>query len=83
MAFKHSAFVALVAVPVLCSAGGVAFAEENSSSKTWASPDVAGMPGYKEPPKVDDVRAPIPVKDNVKYGGHYQVQRSGAIEASR
>ncbi len=37
----------------------------------WASPNVAGQPGYKEPPKVEEVHAPRPVKDP-KYGGSYQ-----------
>lgn len=83
MAFKHSAFVAIMTVPVLCSFAGGALAEEQSSAKAWAAPNVAGMPGYKEPPKVDEIRAPIPVKDNPRYGGHYLVPRAGASEASR
>lgn len=66
MAFKHSALAALVAIPVVLSAGYATAGDEK-----WAAPNVPGQPGYKEPPKVDDVRAPRPAKDT-KYGGGYQ-----------
>ena len=81
MAFKHFAFIAIMgilAVPALC---GVAFAEENLSAKPWAPPNVAGMPGYKEPPKVEEIRMPIPRTDP-RYGGH-QVQHSNAPDAKQ
>jgi hypothetical protein len=73
MAFKHSALVALVAVPAVFGFGG-AMAEEVK----WGAPNVAGQPGYKEPPKVDEVRAPRPVKDDPRYKGSYQVKRDDA-----
>jgi hypothetical protein len=73
MAFKHSAFVALVGIPAVCGFGG-ATAEEAK----WAAPNVAGQQGYKEPPKVDEVRAPRPVKADPRYGGSYQVKRDNA-----
>jgi hypothetical protein len=76
MAFKHSAFVALVAVPAVLSVTN-AIAEDPK----WGAPNVAGQPGYKEPPKVDEVRAPRPVKADPKYGGSYQVKH--AEEAKR
>ena len=81
MAYKHSVFIVLAAVPALYGFGGVAFAEEHSSAKTWASPNVAGMPGYKEPPKVDEIHAPIPRSDQ-RYGGN-QVQPSNAPDAKK
>ncbi len=55
MAFKHSAFVALVTVPAVLSVTN-AIAEDAK----WGAPNVAGQPGYKEPPKVDEVHAPRP-----------------------
>ncbi len=73
MAFKHSAFVAFVAVPAFLSAG-IAIAEDAK----WAAPNVAGQPGYKEPPKVDEVHAPRPVKADPRYGGSYQVKHTEA-----
>ncbi len=72
MAFKHSALVALVAVPAVF---GVGYA--TAGEPKWAAPNVPGQPGYKEPPKVDEVRAPRPVKDP-KYGGSSSKQTDGA-----
>ncbi|WP_457797792.1 hypothetical protein [Methylocystis sp. S23] len=72
MAFKKSAFVALVAIPVVCGFG--AMAEEVK----WGAPNVAGQPGYKEPPKVDEIRGPRPAKDDPKNKGSYQVKRDEA-----
>lgn len=74
MSFKNSALVALLAV---LGFGGAAFAEEAK----WASPNVAGMPGYKEPPKTDEVRAPRPVKDDPRNHGSYNVTRSSETAA--
>ncbi|WP_442756253.1 hypothetical protein ACNHKD_06465 [Methylocystis sp. JAN1] len=71
MAFKHSALVALVAVPAVLSVGN-AVAEDAK----WGAPNVPGQPGYKEPPKVDEVRAPRPVKADPRYGGSYQARHS-------
>jgi hypothetical protein len=70
MAFKHSAFAALVALPAIVMAGRVM-----AGDVKWDSPNVPGQPGYKEPSKVEEVRAPRPVKD-VKYGGGYQVKHT-------
>jgi hypothetical protein len=73
MAFKHAAFFALVGIPAVCGFSG-AMAEEVK----WGVPNVAGQPGYKEPPKVDEVHAPRPVKADPRYGGSYQVKRDTA-----
>ena len=67
MRLKQFAFVALLAVPAICGFGTSAMAEDGK----WSSPNVPGQPGYKEPPKVDEVHAPRPAKDP-KYGGGYQ-----------
>lgn len=72
MAFKKIAFVAFVAVPAVCGFGAIA------EEVKWASPNVAGQPGYKEPPKVDEVRAPRPVRDDPKNHGSYMVRRDEA-----
>lgn len=69
MAFKHFAFVALVAIPAVCGFGAIA------EEVKWGAPNIPGQPGYKEPPKVDEVRAPRPVKADPRYGGSYQVKR--------
>jgi hypothetical protein len=58
MAFKHSAFVAFLAVPAVLIAGNVM-----AGDAKWGPPNVPGQPGYKEPPKVDEVHAPRPVQD--------------------
>jgi hypothetical protein len=71
MAFKHSASIALVAIPAVLSAGS-AMAEDIK----WGAPNVPGTPGYKEPPKVDEVHAPRPVKPDSRYGGSYQIKHS-------
>ncbi len=63
MAFKHSAFVALVAVPAICGFGSTASAEDAK----WGAPNVAGQPGYKEPPKKDEIHAPRPVQGDARY----------------
>jgi hypothetical protein len=59
MVYKHSAIVALLAGSALCGLGGVSLAGDAK----WGAPNVPGQPGYKEPPKVDEVRAPRPVQD--------------------
>lgn len=71
MAFKHFAFVALVAVPAVLNLGDV-----RAEGVKWGAPNVAGQPGYKEPPKEDEVRAPRAVKADPRYGGSYQTKRS-------
>jgi hypothetical protein len=71
MAFKHSAFFAFVAVSAVCGFGS-AMAEEVK----WGAPNVPGQPGYKEPPKSDQVHAPRPVKADPRYGGSYQAKRA-------
>ncbi len=65
MAFKHSAFVALVAVPAALIVGNAM-----AGDAKWGPPNVPGQPGYKEPPKVDEVHAPRPVQDP-KLGGYH------------
>ncbi len=65
MAFKHSAFVALLAGPAALIVGAAM-----AGDAKWSSPNVPGQPGYKEPPKVDEVRAPRPVQDP-KLGGYH------------
>jgi len=72
MAFKHSAFVALVAIPTVCGFG--AMAEEVKR----AAPNVPGQPGYKEPAKVDEIHAPRAVKDDPRNHGSYMVKRDDA-----
>ena len=61
MAYKHSAIIALLAGSALCGLGGVALAGDAQ----WTAPNVPGQPGYKEPPKSDEmkVHAPRPTQD--------------------
>ena len=56
MAYKHSAIIALLAGSALCGLGGVSFAEDAK----WGAPNVIGQPGYKEPPKVDELQVHAP-----------------------
>ncbi len=56
MAYKHSAIVALLAVSALCGLGGVSLAGDEK----WAAPNVPGQPGYKEPPKTDELQVHAP-----------------------
>ncbi|WP_363347121.1 hypothetical protein [Methylocystis echinoides] len=70
MALKHTAFATLVALPAFVVAGSVM-----AGDVKWGSPNVPGQPGYKEPQKVEEVRAPRPVKD-LKYGSGYQMKRT-------
>ncbi|HEY8163543.1 MAG: hypothetical protein ACR650_02740 [Methylocystis sp.] len=66
MSFKHSAFVALFAIPAICGFGSTAFAEDVK----WGAPKVAGQPGYQEPPKKEEVHAPRPVQPDARYVRH-------------
>ncbi len=75
MAFKRFAFVALVAIPAVLSV-----ASAKAEDAKWGAPNVAGQPGYKEPPKIDEVRAPRPVKADPRYGGSYQVKHTEAAK---
>ncbi len=61
MVYKHSAIVALLAGSALCGLGGMSLAGDAK----WAAPNVPGQPGYKEPPKADEVQvhAPRPAQD--------------------
>jgi hypothetical protein len=63
MAFKHSAFVALFAVPAICGFGSTA----SAGDVKWGPPNVAGQPGYKEAPKKDEIHAPRPVQPDARY----------------
>ncbi len=65
MAFKHSAFIALVVVPAALMVGNAM-----AGDAKWGPPNVPGQPGYKEPPKADEVHAPRPVQDP-KLGGYH------------
>lgn len=71
MSFKHSALVALFAVPAICGFGSTAFAEDAK----WGAPKVAGQPGYQEPTKKDEVHAPRPVQGDARYV-HHQYNKS-------
>lgn len=71
MAFKRIALVAIMLTPIAGGSSGAIALETK-----WAAPVVAGQPGYKEPPKVEEVHAPRPVKADPRYGGSYQTQRS-------
>jgi hypothetical protein len=61
MAYKHIAIIALLAGSALCGLGGVSLAGDAQ----WTAPNVPGQPGYKEPPKSDEmkVHAPRPTQD--------------------
>ena len=56
MAYKHSAILALLAGSALCGLGGVSLAEDQK----WSAPNVPGQPGYKEPPKSDEMQVHAP-----------------------
>ena len=59
MVCKHSALFAVVIASALAGFSGAALADDKGG---WATPNVTGMPGYKEPPKgPDEPRKPIPV----------------------
>ncbi len=64
MAFKYSAFVAFIAIPAVFIVGC------DGWRRRMGSPNVPGQPGYKEPPKVDEVHAPRPAQDP-KLGGYH------------
>ncbi len=63
MVMRHSTLFAVAVAYALAWFGGVALANDNKSGAGgWATPNVVGMPGYKEPPKAPaDPKAPIPV----------------------
>jgi hypothetical protein len=71
MALKHSAFVAIILAPAF-----LGFSGAKAEDAKWAAPNVTGQPGYKEPPKADEVHAPRPVRADPRYGGSYQAKRS-------
>jgi hypothetical protein len=55
MVFKHSALFALAVASVLAGVSGAALADDKKADAgAWASPNVPGTPGYKEPPKGPD-----------------------------
>ncbi len=62
MVCKHSALFAVVIASALAGFSGAALAGDKADAGGWATPNVPGMPGYKEPPKgPDEPKKPIPV----------------------
>ena len=63
MVCKHWALFAVVVVSALAGFNGAALAgDKTSETGGWATPNVPGMPGYKEPAKgPDEPKKPIPV----------------------
>jgi hypothetical protein len=61
MTYRRSAIVTIVAGLALFAAGGGSFAGDVK----WGAPNVPGQPGYKEPPKGDEVQVhpPRPAQD--------------------
>ena len=63
MVCKHSAIFAVVVASAVAGFGGAAFAGDKAAdSGGWATLNVPGMPGYKEPAKgPDEPKKPIPM----------------------
>jgi hypothetical protein len=63
MVCKHAALFAVFIASALAGFSGAALAGDKATDAGgWATPNVPGMPGYKEPPKgPDEPKAPIPV----------------------
>ena len=81
---KHSALFAVVVASALAGFSGVALAGDKSADKgAWATPNVPGMPGYKEPAKgPDEPKAPIPVPPADPNSASY-LQRMGGEPAKK
>jgi hypothetical protein len=63
MVCKQVALFAVVIASAIFGFSGVALAGDKATDAGgWATPNVPGMPGYKEPPKgPDEPKKPIPV----------------------
>jgi len=62
MVCKYSALFAVVVASALAGFNGAALAGDKADAGAWATPNVPGMPGYKEPAKgPDEPKKPIPV----------------------
>jgi hypothetical protein len=63
MVCKHLTLFAVVVASALAGFSGAAFAgDKKSETGGWATPNVPGMPGYKEPRKgPEEPKNPIPV----------------------